>query len=169
MNLAYTFAPGRGDTNRLLSDLAQELEARGMRLCGTVQQDTPREKEHMCDMDVRVLPEGPTIRISQSLGADAKGCRLNPNALEEAVAITERELPKGADLLIVNKFGKHEADGRGFRDAIASALALGIPVLVGASKTNVAALAAFSEGMAVELPPEPEVLRDWVNAHTAAG
>jgi hypothetical protein len=83
-------------------------------------------------MDVRVLPNGPILRISQNLGSVSKGCRLDPAALEAAVGLVEARLDPNVDLLIINKFGKHEADGRGFRTVIAAALDLEIPVLVGA-------------------------------------
>lgn len=164
MKIAYTLAPGRGETNLLLAEFAEEMAKRGLRLCGTVQVDTERDKDHHCDMDVKVLPEGPVIRISQDLGKEARGCRLDTNALEEAVALTDRQLGEGADLLLINKFGKHEADGRGFRDTIGQALAAGVPIIVGANKLNVQALIDFCDGMAVELAPEVDVLRDWVLA-----
>lgn len=162
MKIAYTLAPGRGETNLLLAEFAEEMAKRGLRLCGTVQVDTERDKDHHCDMDVKVLPEGPVIRISQDLGKEARGCRLDTNALEEAVALTDKQLGEGADLLLINKFGKHEADGRGFRDTIGQALAAGVPIIVGANKLNVQALIDFCDGMAVELEPEVDVLRDWV-------
>ena len=38
---------------------------------------------------------------------------------------------EGADILILNKFGKQEAEGRGLRNPIVVAVELGIPVLVG--------------------------------------
>ena len=75
MQIAFTIAPGRGDTDLLLFGLADELAASGYNTCGTVQINTPLDHEYLCDMDVRVLPEGPIIRISQSLGPEAKGCR----------------------------------------------------------------------------------------------
>ncbi len=161
MKIAYTLASGRGETNLLVADLVSDLQARGVRLCGTVQIDIERADTDKCDMDVRVLPDGPTIRISQSLGLQSRGCRLDPDALEEAVALTNKALEDGADLLIVNKFGKHEADGRGFRDTIGRALELGVPVLVGANKLNVDALVEFCGGLAEPLPAEPERLLTW--------
>ncbi len=167
MKVAYTLSPYRGATNLLLAELAVDLAGRGLRLCGTVQVDTERDEEHHCDMDVKVLPAGPTIRISQTLGKEARGCRLDPEALEQAVSLTEQALAGDADLLIVNKFGKHEADGRGFRDTIGLALSKGIPVIVGASRLNVDALNAYCDGMAVELAPEIDVLRDWVLSEAA--
>lgn len=38
------------------------------------------------------------------------------------------------DLLIVNKFGKHEAMGRDFRSAIAAAVEWDVPVLLGLAR-----------------------------------
>ncbi|WP_127113372.1 DUF2478 domain-containing protein [Shimia sediminis] len=163
MNVAYTLAPGRGETNLVLGALSQTLAAQGLRLCGTVQIDTEIDAAHKCDMDVKVLPDGPMIRISQSLGKDSRGCRLNPDALEQAVALTNDALDDGADLLIVNKFGKHEADGRGFRDTIGRALELGVPVLVGANKLNVDALVEFCGGLAEPISADHDALMAWVN------
>lgn len=168
MKIAYTIASGRGDTDLLLAGLAKRLRGQGRRLCGTVQVNTERGGDGLCDMDVRVLPEGPEIRISQSLGKGAKGCRLDPDALESAVAIVRERLMDGADLMIINKFGKHEAAGRGFRDVIAEALAADIPVLVGLSGLNRDAFHEFSAGFAVELAPDPKALLDWADAHRVA-
>nr|WP_319947727.1 DUF2478 domain-containing protein [uncultured Shimia sp.] len=162
MKIAYTLAPGRGETNLLLAELARVLTGQGLRLCGTVQVDIDRETDDRCDMDVMVLPDGPTIRISQSLGKNARGCRLDPEALEQAVALSDQALDGHIDLLIVNKFGKHEAEGRGFRDTIGKALANGVPVLVGANKLNVDALNTFCDGAAQQLAPDLASLVNWI-------
>ena len=161
MTLACTMAPGRGDTDLILAGLAADLMARGLRLCGTVQINSGRADAGPCDMDVRVLPEGPVLRISQDLGPAARGCRLDPEALEAAVALVSARLDAGADLLIVNKFGKHEAEGRGFRDVIAEAMARDVPVLVGLNGLNRAAFEDFAAGLATHLPPEPAALARW--------
>ena len=162
MNLAYTMAPGRGDTDLILFRLAQVLAARGLRCCGTVQINSERADAGPCDMDVQVLPDGPILRISQDLGRAARGCRLDPAALETAVGLVSASLDRGADVLIVNKFGKHEAEGRGFRTVIAQALSNGIPVLVGINALNLAAFQDFAGGLALRLPPECGGLADWV-------
>ena len=134
MNLAYVMAPGRGDTDLLLHGTAERLIAEGFRPAGTAQINTDRADAGRCDMDVVVLPDGPTIRISQSLG------------------------------LIVNKFGKHEAEGRGFRPLIAEALALDVPVLVGLNGLNENAFLAFSGGLAERLWPAEDGLHDWLRS-----
>lgn len=164
MKLACTITEGRGETNRLLTDVAARLEARGVRLCGTVQTDTAREGSELCDMDVRVLPGGPIIRISQNLGPNARGCRLDPEALEQAVGQTLTALEDGAQLMIVNKFGKHEAEGRGFREAIGVALSKEVPVLVGINRLNLDAFQAFCDGAATELNGDIDAAMDWANS-----
>ena len=65
MKIAYTMAPGRGDTDLLLSRVTQRITEMGWRVCGTVQINSERETDGPCDMDVKVLPDGPVIRISQ--------------------------------------------------------------------------------------------------------
>ncbi|HPD92736.1 MAG: DUF2478 domain-containing protein [Rhodobacter sp.] len=161
MKLAYTMAPGRGDTDLVLERVAIALAAQGLRCCGTVQINSARADAGPCDMDVRVLPDGAVLRISQDLGPESRGCRLDPAALETAVGLVEPRLKAGADLLIVNKFGKHEAEGRGFRTLIAEAVAMDVAVLVGLNARNLAAFEAFSGGLAVRLPPDVTALTDW--------
>ena len=164
MQIAYTRSPGRGDTDLVLARLASRLTARGLRLVGTVQINTEQAGSGPCDMDVKVLPAGPVIRISQDLGPAARGCRLDPAALETAVGLTEGRLDGGVHALIVNKFGKHEAEGRGFRSTIAEALSRGLPVLVGLNGLNQDAFHAFSGGEAIELPPQVDALENWLCA-----
>lgn len=160
MQIACTIAPGRGDTDQLLAGLADRLAGMGVRTCGTVQINSACERDGPCDMDVRVLPDGPLIRISQSLGREARGCRLDPGALETATGLSEQRLD-GAQFVIVNKFGKQEVQGRGFRTLIAEALARDIPVLVGLNRLNAEAFLEFTGDAATELQPDPEALLAW--------
>lgn len=162
MKIAFVKAPGRGDVDLLLSAVADRLAAEGMRLVGTVQTNLDRPGGGPCDMDVRVLPDGPVLRISQYRGAAARGCRLDPEALEQAVALSTAALDRGAEALLVNKFGKHEAEGRGFRGLIAEALSRGLPVLCGLNDLNAAAFAEFAGGLAQELPNDAAALAAWV-------
>jgi hypothetical protein len=129
-----------------------------------VQINTECEADRPCDMDVQVLPDGPVIRISQTLGPGARGCRLDPAALEQAVAESEARLNAGCDLVIVNKFGKHEAEGRGFRGLIAEALGLGVPVLVGVNHLNAPRFQTFCEGFAEPVAPDETALDAWVKS-----
>lgn len=66
-----------------------------------------------------------------------------------------QRLSPETDLLIVNKFGKHEASGRGFRDEIAEAFAMAIPIIVGVNALNKRDFETFACGAAWQLPPTP--------------
>lgn len=163
MHIAYLKSQDDVDVNRVLADLAAQLIEDGLRVVGTTQTNTARADTHKCDMDVRVLPDGDIIRISQNLGPNSRGCQLDPDALEQAVAATITRL-EGADLLIVNKFGKHESQGRGFREAIGAAIEKGIPVLVGTNGLNLEAFLTFTDQAAECLPADLGALKDWVKA-----
>lgn len=167
MKIAYITPCEQGMSDVLLSQVAAQLKERGLRLCGVVQTNSDRVDCHRCDMDVAVLPDGPTIRISQSLGREATGCRLDPSALETAVVEVQSRLDHTTDLLILNKFGKHEASGRGFRDIIAEALSAGIPILTAVNKLNEKAFLEFTGDTAIKLPSDLNALSEWSLAEFA--
>ena len=73
----------------------------------------------------------------------------------------ETTLDSSPDLLIINKFGKHEAEGRGFRPLIAEALARDIPVLLGVNALNLDAFEGFSCGLAEELSADATAIATW--------
>ena len=162
MKIAYTMTQGRGELDKVLAEFATALAQKGVRTCGIVQINTEREDcGHRCDMDVQILPDGPEIRISQFLGTQSKGCRLDPGALEQAVAATAAQMAKGFDVFILNKFGKQEADGRGFRHLIGEALAQGGAVIAGTNGINRAAFEVFSGGSAEFVEPDLTSLLAW--------
>lgn len=161
MKIAYTMTPGKGDLDQVLYKFAQDEMARGTHVVGVVQVNTDRADCPKCDMDVDVLPDGPTIRISQDLGAESSGCRLDPAALEQAVLEVGKRLDDKTALLILNKFGKHEASGRGFRDTIAQAMEMEIPVLCGLNGMNQIAFEDFTDGHAEQVDATPEALAGW--------
>lgn len=154
-----------GAADRLLADTADALAAQGLRLAGAVQSNLDRGPGQACDMDLRILgDDGPVIRISQNLGNFSEGCRLDSGALEQAVARAEAVLTRGADLVIVNKFGKQECYGRGFRDFIAQALAQDIPVLVSVPQEQLPGFHEFAGDLAE--PVTPAGALDWCRART---
>lgn len=161
LDLASILAPRRGATDLLLRRLATHLAQHGVRTAGTVQINAESDDGRPCDMDVQVLPDGPVIRISQDLGRASRGCRLDPAALEQAIALAAVGLADDAQILFVNKFGKHEAEGRGFRALIADALARNIPVIVGLNALNEPAFEAFADGFAQRLSPDLVALKSW--------
>ena len=141
-----------GEADLLLTALAADLGQRGVRLAGAVQSNIDLGPDCSCEMELRILGDhGPTVRASQNLGSGSEGCRLDAGALETAVARVQSVLAAGADLVILNKFAKQEAFGRGFRDVIAAALDQGVPVLTYVPEGYEAAFAEFAGDFARKL------------------
>ena len=136
----------RGRVDEVIAELAETLVRGGLDVAGLVQSNPVREGRCRCDMALRELASGREIGISQDLGNGSRGCRLDPGALETAVGWVQASLSPDIDVLILNKFGKREAEGAGLRPVIASAVALGIPVVVGLGAENRAAWEAFCGG-----------------------
>lgn len=165
-DLGYISLPGKGANDRFLSGLVAALQARSLPVAGLVQANVERADRPWCDMEITVLPDGPRLRINDDRGALAKGCRLNHGALEQAVHALLQRLD-GAALLVINKFGKQEAEGKGCVPAIAAALDLGIPVVIGVNGLNLPAFHAFAGDLAQPLPETAETALDWCVARVS--
>ncbi|WP_347267332.1 DUF2478 domain-containing protein [Paracoccus sp. (in: a-proteobacteria)] len=157
-----TIQDGSGAADRFLAETADALQAQGLRLAGAVRSDLDRIGMQDCDMELRVLGDGARIRISQDLGSGAQACRLDPGALASAAGRAEAVLAQGADLVIVNKFGKQEGLGQGFRAVIAAAVAQGVPVLTTVAPEHLPAFRDFAGDMAEPVPAEAAL--DWCRA-----
>lgn len=162
--LGYIALEGRGNADTLIRDAAHDLQAGGMRLAGAVQVNVDHDPRLKCHMDLHILSADGVIRISQDLGALSKGCRLDPDGLERAVGLVGAALSTGADLLIINKFGKQELDGRGFRPLIGEALLQGIKVLTSVNPGNLPGFLEFAGDMATQLPEEKSAILNWCKA-----
>ena len=165
MQLAGVMTEGRGATDRLLDAVAGRLKRNGVRLVGALRAASPDAGSGSCDCDLWILPNGPRWRITQDLGPGATACRMDAGAFEQAVGLAMSRLQAGrTDLVILNKFGLSEAEGRGFRAVIAEALARGVPVLTGLSESHRAAFDRYADGMAMILAPTEAAVMDWCNA-----
>ncbi len=133
-----------------LDRIVTHLVAKGCRLAGLVQRDIERVGRSRCDMRMDDLATGETVAISQDRGEGARGCRLDVEALLNAVARVRSALSTKPDLVIVNKFGKTECEGGGCRSLIAEAIELNVPVLVAVPLGNLDGWRRFAGDFATE-------------------
>ncbi|MEQ8252267.1 MAG: DUF2478 domain-containing protein [Oceanibaculum nanhaiense] len=154
---------GRAPIDALLATVVGRLRQGGVRVAGFLQEDDSGiDGTDACgSMRLRDLDNGAVHGISQDLGRFSTGCRLDSAALTEAAGLLEAAIDAGAELVVVNRFGKAEADGSGLRLVIARAMAAGIPVLVPVREDYAPAWADFHGGMADSLPAEAEAVLDW--------
>ena len=161
MQIAYISAAGRGCTDLVVARTVDRLEARGLALAGTVATDLDRLAGEDCGMKLHLLPARRPAAVSQALGRGSRGCRLDPGSVEDLAQATFAALGR-AQALVVNKFGKVEAAGRGFVPVIAAALDRGMPVLVGVNALNLPDFLEFAGDLATALPDSPALAADWM-------
>lgn len=145
----------------LMAQCAAGLVASDYRLGGIIQSNAHRLGRRRCDMYVRDLLGGDEIKISLDRGNEAKGCRLDPDAFARIDAWIERAVLERVDLLIINKFGKEEAHGRGLRSVIAKALIAEIPLVIGVSTRNLCDFLTFVGNTPARLSPDFEAITAW--------
>lgn len=161
---------GGGAADDALAEAAARLRAEGFRPCGHVQRAEPgRARDVTLVEDVTT---GARRAITQDLGAGATACALDPSALAEVAAGLLAALDGPVDLLILNRFGRGEAEGGGLRAALEKAALRGIPVLALLKDDYAAAWDDFTGGTE-RVAAEPEAILTWARraigaARTAA-
>jgi hypothetical protein len=148
------------DPDRVLIDFADELRRSGLRPVGVVQ--TSRTCQSVSPMfGVVMLPGGEVVSLVPDLQDCDGGCRLDGERLAELVKRLASAITDGADLVIINRFGRSEAEGGGLIDLIAQALDADIPVLIAVPERRFADWIRFSHGMNVRLACCRESLDRW--------
>ena len=158
------FRPGE-PIDELFSEIADQNGS--LKVAGYVQK---RRQDRDCGtlVYVRNLRSGDEMSITKNRGAMAKGCKLDGDALSTLSEQLARDIEQGCELLIIARFGRSEADGRGLRDVISRAMELEIPVLVGVRDEYAAAWDAFHGGLAKSLPLDRDVILDWLPSERVA-
>lgn len=161
--LAVVYTDGLA-ADKLLAAWGHALRAAGMRVAGVVQLNTFERDPGKCDMAVEELFSGTVLQVSEDRGKEARGCRLDRSKLTEAAGLLFAALEEKPDILVVNKFGKVEAEGEGLRDALAKAVELDVPIVVGVPFRNLDQWRAFVGDMAEECSVDSAQLQRWLLA-----
>jgi len=149
------------EANAIVTDFALALGTSGTRLGGFVQISEDTENCGCKDTYVLDLETGARIKILQDLGSGSQGCRVDPAALAGIGQLVANALTHAPDLVIINRFGKLESEGKGLRAEIAAAALSGIPTLVCVSTRYLDAWREFATDLGEELPCMPDALAVW--------
>jgi len=151
------------DPDAVLRDFAAELNARGLRVVGMVQAGQCADSS----LSAVLVHSGEKILLAQDFDPCASGCRLDLARLQNAGACVADALKAGADLLIVNRFGKRERDGKGLAYLIERALYADIAVVIAVSSQHFEDWIKFADGMSVKLHCDRAALQAWWNGVSA--
>jgi nucleoside-triphosphatase THEP1 len=138
------------NVDRVLRLIADHLIANGVTVAGLLQINHARAGRLRCHMILEELESTEQVVISEDRGPQARGCMLDRHALLRAEALALRALARQPDLLIVNKFGKAEVEGGGFRSVIADALMRLVPVLIAVPQRNLEQWHAYADQLSID-------------------
>jgi hypothetical protein len=150
------------DPDEILRGFAADLNAGGYRAVGLVQVG-----HHCIDapgMSALLIHTGEELQLFQDLGSCSAGCRLDVGQLLNAAERVASAIDRGADLVIVNRFGRQEREGRGLSHLIERALSADIPVVIAVPSHRFTDWIRFADGMSVKLRCDRESLDAWWNA-----
>ena len=145
------------DPDAVLRDFATDLNTKGFRVVGMVQAGQCADSS----LSAVLVHSGETLLLAQDFDPAATGCRLDLGRLQYAGKRVAEALEAGADLLIVNRFGKRERDGKGLGFLIDRALDADIPVVIAVSDKSFAEWVRFAGGMSVKLACHHTALEAW--------
>ncbi|MGA2566998.1 MAG: DUF2478 domain-containing protein [Pseudolabrys sp.] len=137
------------------------LRKERIRLGGALQENSPGDGSRCSAMTLVDLSSRGRFRISQDLGSQAEGCRLDAQGIAEFVALLDRTPDQNVELMLLNRFGRAEAEGGGLRFAFAHAMEAGIPVLTAVRAPYTEAWSQFHGRLAIDLPADLEVALAW--------
>jgi hypothetical protein len=135
----------------------------GVAIAGVLQHLAFEGADRPCDVYLEDLSSGHRTQLFENRGSEARGCRLDGAALVEASIRIENGLDSAPGLLLLNKFGKAEAEGEGMRSLIAKAIDADIPVIIGVPVRNLDTWRDFAGDLALELPADFDRVRRWLN------
>lgn len=147
--------------DELIGELASKLRTKGFMLAGAIQSNPAAENRSRCDIVLEDLATRQVINASEDRGSLASGCRLDQSALEQCVGLATASIRPGVDFVIVNRFGKQEAEGSGFRSLIEQAVLLDVPVIVGLNRAHVDTWSQFVGGNPQLLPMQIDTVVQW--------
>jgi len=160
--LAAIVYPNEAYPQAMFQRIVDHCRSRAMRLAGVLQHPACDDPAHRCDVVLEDLISGARTELFERRGKGATGCRLDVAALTDVTVRIEHALQHDPDLLVLNKFGKVEAEGGGLVDPIAAAIDLGIPVIIGVPSRNLAAWRAFAGDLAVEFAQDLSAIAEWL-------
>lgn len=155
------------EIQRLLADFAARRAGEGLRVAGVIE-ETACADGACGSLVLRDLAGAGRIPISQDLGPGSTACNLDPGGLAAACGLVQAAIAAGADLVILSKFGKVEADRHGLVEAFQDAIAAELPVVTSVAPPLAEAWAAFAGPLSAPVAATSAALEAWWDAQARA-
>ncbi len=152
---------GSLDVDAVLFASVDLLRSNGVRVAGLLQRFGEPLPGGKRSMYVEDLSSGERIRLDLPRGPEASGCTLDPDGLNRAACALRSAITQRPDVLMVNRFGKQEAEGHGMRAELAETVSSGLPTVVAIHQSLVVEWEKFLGEPGHLLQPEPTDIVNW--------
>jgi hypothetical protein len=154
-------ADAKEPVQELMRSFAERLSGEGLKVAGVIQarvRDAATGRERVVLRDVST---GAHYPISQDLGPGSVACNLDTGELAAACAAVERAARSGADLIVISKFSKQEAERGGLSDAFRAAIASKAAIVTAVSPYVLEEWGVFAGALAEYVSPDHASLDRW--------
>jgi nucleoside-triphosphatase THEP1 len=125
---AAVYTPDTADRMALLK-FVEKLKSSNIRVGGVLQEALFNSAGEIVGLDAVDVATSERIPISRPSKGDDE-CGLDVSALAETTRIIRHAISERFDLVVVEKFGELEQDGKGLINEIFQTIAEGIPLLI---------------------------------------
>lgn len=157
---------GSARADALLAEAVAALQGQGLRVRGLLMEHVGElVGDTACAAQMFMVDVSTQERylVSQAMGSLSKACRADPQGFARATVVLRRALAERADLVVLNRFGRLEAEGTGMSAELLDLMAEGVPLLTVVTPACRDAWDRFSGGAPV-LPPDEAAVRNWLDA-----
>lgn len=144
-----------------LAAFIQSLQEQGKRVLGVIQAPEEVSYAYGSQMGIINLDNGAYTSIAQKLGKHNTSCCLDSAAVSQACTILQHARAQNPDLIVVNRFGKLEAEGEGFASEMLEIMSLGLPMITVVADRFLDEWRVFSGGLAQEIPAQLSAMQSW--------
>lgn len=137
------------------------LFSQGKLVLGFIQAPETINQRHQSKMGIINLADGRYYSIAQYLGEHNSSCCLDSAAVSAASHVLTMARQQKPDLIIINRFGKLEAEGSGFADEMLEIMSSSIPLLTIVPERFLDAWRIFCGELSSELPPTLAHMKHW--------
>lgn len=139
----------------------QDLQSQNKNILGVIQAHPEVSYAYGSQMGIVDLSTGAYISIAQDLGKHNTSCCIDAEAISNSSRILQAARMQAPDLIIVNRFGKLEAEGSGFADEMLEIMSENTPLLTVVAERFLPMWREFTGGLATEILPDSAALHEW--------
>jgi hypothetical protein len=149
------------EVQSLLARFSERRAREGLRVAGVVEIANETPNSACRTLALREIGTAAVFPIVQDLGRGSVACNLDADGLAAACASVLRSIERGADAVVLSKFGKLESGGGGLLDCFAAAAGAGVPCVAGVSPPLAAAFAEWAGDFLAWVEPGDDAVEAW--------